>query len=336
MGVVFRALDERQGREVALKILRKSTPEAARRLAREARATEGIDPDRVPRVYEVGETAGGEPFLAMEYIEGRTLREIVRAGVPPRDEALYILRELATTLAQAHRAGLVHRDVKPDNVIVRPDGPVVLLDFGIVKHLSPTHDVSQITTQLTTDGAMVGTPAYLAPEQALGRDVGPAADQFALAVTAYELLAGKLPWTSTEVTRVLAQVLADTPPSVSTTNSAVPRTFDAVLLRGLAKSPEERFSSVEAFAQALDAAERGEAPLSPASTTFEGPSPPSAIAKAVGSTNDSPARKRRFGRPLALGSLVALVGGLVAVKYGLPSTRAPNTPRSRPAIPVVS
>ncbi len=271
MGVVFRALDQSQGRDVAIKILRLANPEAAPRRHREARATEGLDPSRVARVYEVGETERGEPFLVMEYVEGLTLREFLRAGAIERVEALRILREIARTLSGAHLVGVVHRDVKPDNVIVRSDGRVVVLDFGIVKNLDLSEDAAQVTTQLTSEGTMIGTPAYLAPEQALGREVTPAVDQFALAVTAFELLTGRLPWSATDVTRMLAQLLADHPPPASTVNHIVPKPFDAVLWRALAKSPGDRFSTIEAFVDALDAAEKGFAMASPASQTVAGP-----------------------------------------------------------------
>ncbi len=194
-----------------------------------------------------------------------------------RGEALRILGEIAATLGEAHRAGVVHRDVKPENVIVRTDGAVVLLDFGIAKYIEATGDTAQATTQLTSEGVMMGTPAYLAPEQALARDVGPAADQFALAVTAFELLTGKLPWTATEVTRMLAQLLADTPPAASAFNQTLPRPYDAVLWRALSKLPSARFASVEQFAEALRAAERGEVVASPASQSVEGPAPPDVV-----------------------------------------------------------
>jgi predicted Ser/Thr protein kinase len=319
MGVVFRARDEQEGRDVAIKILHAAAPDASRRLQREARATVGLDPSRVAQVYDVGETEGGRAFLVMAYVEGRTLRDALRAGAIDMSEALRILREIAITLAQAHKGGLVHRDVKPDNVMLRrSDGGVVLLDFGIVKHLDRTEDVAQRTTQLTSEGTMIGTPAYLAPEQALGREVTPAVDQFALAVTAFELLTGRLPWSATDMTRMLAQLLADAPPPPSTLSRKVPAAFDPVLARALSKSPEERFPTIEAFSDALDAAERGETMRSPASQTIGGPvitagtltSP--AATTAIKKTKVRP----RGLRPLALSTaaVLALVGGVSLVR----------------------
>ena len=192
------ARDEQENRDVAMKVLREAPKgEAARRLRREARATSALDPKRVARVFEVGETPDGELYLVMEYVPGRTLRSLLRSGRIARADAVRIVREIASTLGEAHRAGIVHRDVKPDNVIVGDDGRVVLLDFGIVKNLETGDDAAQLSTQLTSEGTVIGTPAYLAPEQALAREVGPPSDQFALGVTAYELLTGKLPWTAT-------------------------------------------------------------------------------------------------------------------------------------------
>jgi predicted Ser/Thr protein kinase len=317
MGLVFLGHDEETGRDVAVKILHRASPEAARRLRREARATEGLDPARVAQVYDVGETESGRAFLVMAYVEGRTLRLILQEGGVARSEALRILRELATTLAAAHEVGLVHRDVKPDNVIVRGDGRVVLLDFGIVKHIDLGDDAAHVTTHLTSDGAMIGTPAYLGPEQALGREITPAVDQFALAVTAFELLTGALPWSATDATRMLAQLLAETPPPASTLNRGVPKGFDAVLWRALSKSAEARFPSITSFVDALEAAERGEMMPAPAiavsdgsplrastSASFEGPAPIALTPPA------SPRLElRRSFRARALFALVAVATG---------------------------
>jgi predicted Ser/Thr protein kinase len=278
MGVVYLARDEVTTREVAVKVLRQVEAAAAqrtdlaRRVRREASATSSLDPSRVAQVIEVGETAAGELFLAMEYVRGKTVRDLLRTGGVPRAEALRIAREISITLGAAHRAGLVHRDVKPDNVIVGEDGRVVLLDFGIVKRTA-SEDALNLSTQVTTEGVIMGTPAYLAPEQALGRGVGPACDQFALAVMTYELLTGRIPWTSKEVTHVLAQILSEPPPPASSAAPTVPREFDPVFERALAKDPAGRFPHVEAFASALEAAERGEVLASPASQTLGGPLP---------------------------------------------------------------
>jgi hypothetical protein len=296
MGVVFLAQDQEGGREVAVKVLRAAPlGEAARRLRREARAMNAVDPRRVAQVLEIGETDAGELYLVMEYVRGKTVRTLLRAGRVPLAESMRIVGEVATTLGEAHRAGLVHRDVKPDNVMVGEDGRVVLLDFGVVKSVEPGDDAALVSTQLTNAGAVIGTPAYLSPEQALGRPVGPETDQFALAVTAYELLTGSLPWTATEVTTMLAQVLAEVPPPPSTHDEKLGPAVDVVLSRALAKKPGERFPTIEEFAAALGAATRGEYVPT---TTAPSIRPPS---------------YRSFGRVGALFGVLAIAGAALGM-----------------------
>ncbi|HEY2515964.1 MAG TPA: serine/threonine-protein kinase, partial [Polyangiaceae bacterium] len=307
MGVVFVARDEETAREVALKVLRHAPQrEAARRLQREARAMNALDARRVAQVLEIGETPSGELYLVMEYVRGRNVRSLLRAGRVPLEESLRIVGEVAATLGEAHRVGLVHRDVKPDNIMVADGGRVVLLDFGVVKSVEMGHETALASTQLTNDGAVIGTPAYLSPEQALGRSVGPETDQFALAVTAYELLTGSLPWTATEMTTMLAQVLAEVPPPASTFDKLLKPAIDSVLARALSKKPDERFPSIEDFATSLRAAERGEY------------QPPPRIP----STN-APA-SRRFGRVSVLFGAIAVVGSMLGL--GLRSRVAKNAP----------
>jgi len=255
--IVYRASD-RDGREVAVKVLRFTDDETARRARREAQAMRRLDPARVAQLYEVGETEDREPYIAMELVHGTSGRALLAGGALDAREALRITREIGITLDAAHRLGLVHRDVKPDNILVRDDGRVVLLDFGIVKCVQRDGERLLRTTWLTEEGTLIGTPAYLAPEQALGEDLGPAADQFALAVVAFELLTGRSPWAAKEPTHVIAQILGGTPLAPSAANPRLPRAFDPVFARAMAKGADERFPSIEAFVAALAAAERGE------------------------------------------------------------------------------
>jgi predicted Ser/Thr protein kinase len=271
MGSVYLARDEQSGDEVALKLLHDSAVDdvAVRRLRREARATQTLDPKRVARVVDSGVAGDGSLFLAMEFVRGTTLRELALRGRLPRAEALRIVREMAVTLDDAHRAGLVHRDVKPENVLVADDGRVVLLDFGIVKQLDPKTEPWSASTQVTREGTLVGTVAYLSPEQALGEEVGPASDQFALALVAFELLTGRAPWVTAEATHHLANLIGTAPPPASTIETSLPSAIDDALAGALAKKPSERFASTLAFADALDAAMRGEPITSPAARTLE-------------------------------------------------------------------
>jgi predicted Ser/Thr protein kinase/tetratricopeptide (TPR) repeat protein len=258
MGVVHRARDDKLGRHVAVKLLPpdKVGDAAARsRLIREARAAAGLEHPGIVRVYDVGETSTGGAFLIMELVRGRSLRAAIRDEAIDRLEALRIVDDVAHTLGAAHEAGLVHRDIKPDNIMVRDDGRVVVLDFGLVKSLL---DVALSETQtpdtptlmeLTKAGSLLGTPVYMAPEQARGQSV-PATDQWALAVVAFELLTGSVPWSTANPTFLLAQILTEPAPSASSAVD-VPAAVDGVFSRALNKDPAARFESIVEFSTAL-------------------------------------------------------------------------------------
>ncbi|MCA9606507.1 MAG: serine/threonine protein kinase [Myxococcales bacterium] len=278
MGVVYRARDEKLGRQVAIKTLSKElvdSDKARARLKREARAAAALEHSGIAQVYDVGDTEDGGSYLVMELVRGRALREHMREGSLDRAARLKVIREVADALDHAHRAGVIHRDIKPENIMVRDDGRACLLDFGLAKDLGvatadtvagdqPTAEVEH----LTKEGALIGTLSYLAPEQARGRDVGPRSDQFALATTAYEALAGQLPWDGPNAAAVLAQILVDDAPPPSSLESSLPLAADRVFARALAKNPDDRYENASAFAAALaDAFEAREAPEAPPTTT---------------------------------------------------------------------
>jgi hypothetical protein len=281
MGVVYRARDERLGRHVALKTLpahRVGDERARGRLLREARAAAALEHPGIAQVYDVGETEDGGAYLVMELVRGQTLRELMRSNAVDRDELVGILEQLARALDHAHAQGVVHRDVKPDNVMVREDGRAVLLDFGLAKDLSvavaDTVDTDvpdgRPPTVETREGTLVGTLAYLAPEQARGDEVGPRSDQFSLATTAYEALLGRLPWDGESLTSMLTKILFQDPPPPSRVDAGLPVALDGVFARALAKDASRRFESCCAFVAAFRAAlEQGVSPP-PAS---ERPSP---------------------------------------------------------------
>ena len=248
MGQVLRARDTKLDRDVALKLLAARTvgdANARERLVREARAAGKLAHPGIVHVYDVGETDDGGAFLVMELVSGKTLRDLVSRGGASDAEIIRILVECARALAFAHRAGSVHRDVKPDNIMVRDDGRAVLLDFGIAKTM-----LGDAAT-LTGAGMVVGTPAYLAPEQARGEEVDGGADQFALAVTAYEALGRRMPWTGASAAAIVAEILRDDPAPVSRLAPALPRELDAVLARAMAKRAADRYPDCDAFADAL-------------------------------------------------------------------------------------
>ena len=251
MAVVFRARDERLGRLVALKILvpaLASDPGFRRRFIAESRAAAAVDDPHIIPIYEAGEAAGAL-FIAMRFVGGGDLRHVLaREGPLTPGRAAWFISPVASALDAAHRAGLVHRDVKPANILVdaREDRPdhVYLSDFGVSK--TATASVS-----LTGAGNFLGTPDYSAPEQIQGHVVDGRTDQYALACVAYQLLTGSAPFERDQGMAVLFAHLSEPPPSLVARRPDLPAATDLVLARGLAKVPEKRFASCADFAGAL-------------------------------------------------------------------------------------
>jgi serine/threonine-protein kinase len=250
--VVFRALDERLGRPVALKILSpalaSSSPEFRRRFIVESRAAAAVDDPHIIPVYEAGE-ADGVLFIAMRYVAGGDLRQVLeREGALPPDRAADFVSPVASALDAAHAAGLVHRDVKPGNILVdaragRPDH-VYLSDFGIVKGAA--------LGSLTGVGSSnLGTPDYMAPEQISGRPVDGRADQYSLACVTVQLLTGTVPFQRDSLPAVIYAHLSVPPPSLVTLRPDLPAAVDQVVAKAMAKTEEKRYDSCGDFADAL-------------------------------------------------------------------------------------
>jgi serine/threonine-protein kinase len=280
MGRVFRAHDERLDRRVALKVLVRDEDDSARaRLLREARAAAKLDHPNVAVVYDVGEF-DGTPYIAMELVAGRSMRGLVGDPTVSAAERVRCMVEVARALGAAHDAGLVHRDVKPENVIVRPDGRVKVLDFGIARLSRVSTDPSAPTDggvpTLTAEGVKVGTPTYMAPEQIRGDRVDGRCDQFAWAVTAYELFAGRAPWSGGDEMAVIASILTEDP-SPPPAVAAMPQSFAAVVRRALAKRPDDRFPTMHLLVQAIEGTMHvaPSSPPAPASYPTPGSHPPS-------------------------------------------------------------
>ena len=251
MAVVFRAWDEQLRREVALKVLvpgLAANEEFRRRFLRESRAAAAVDDPHIIPVYEAGES-GGVLFIAMRYVSGGDVWGLLRRQGPlPAGRATAIISPVASALDAAHRAGLVHRDLKPGNMLVdvregRPDH-VYLTDFGLSKGAMSSAD-------LTGTGQIMGTPSYMAPEQIEGRTVDGRTDQYALACVAFELLAGEPPFLRDQDIAVLHAHLHQPPPLLSSRRPGLPVAADQVLARALAKAPADRFASCHEFADAL-------------------------------------------------------------------------------------
>jgi hypothetical protein len=251
MAVVFRARDERLGRQVALKILAPAlaADDAFRqRFIRESRAAAAVDDPHIIPVFEAGDAAG-VLFIAMRYVGGGDVRTLVRTNGPlPASRAAAILSPVASALDAAHVAGLVHRDVKPANILVdmRPGRPdhVYLSDFGLSKGTAAS-------TGLTGLNQFLGTLDYISPEQIEGRPTDGRADEYALACTAFELLTGYPPFQRDEATAVMYAQMSTPPPALTSRRPDLPSAADPVLARALAKAPADRFASCREFADAL-------------------------------------------------------------------------------------
>jgi len=247
MGEVYRARDPLLERELVLKVLPQRTEfhaEPLERFVREARAASALNHPNIVTIYAIGESDGCH-FIAMELVKGKTLRQLGREGVPARVVA-QVGSQAARALAVAHEAGIVHRDIKPENVMVRDDGYVKVLDFGIAQ-LSRQDDPGANTSdsRLTKPGMVVGTMRYMSPEQATADEVTPASDVFSLGIVLYELATGRHPFEASSDMAVLSSIILREAPAPSRLNARIPREFDRVIERMLAKTPAARPTSVE-------------------------------------------------------------------------------------------
>jgi predicted Ser/Thr protein kinase len=269
MGVVYEAADPERSRSVALKVLaplHASDAEHRRRFRREARAATAVVHPNVAAVYGVGHERGLD-YIVMEYIAGITLREAMQrhGGGFGLAEAARIGGAIASGLARGHELGIVHRDLKPENVMITDTGAVKVLDFGLAKLLMPpataAHESPWSSHTMTLDGTIVGTPAYMSPEQVKGHAVDARSDVFALGVVLYELVTGFRPFRGDTAVELFITIDRDEPPRPSILNPHVPPALEAVMLRCLAKSPGDRFASCGEVAEALRPWSSGDDPM---------------------------------------------------------------------------
>jgi predicted ATPase len=249
MGEVFRAFDTRLNRPVAVKVMRAAVDAGSLsldRFLREARAASALNHPNIVIIHEVGSTPGGDHFIVQELIDGKTLRSMLTPGTPlPLATMFDIGRQVARALAAAHGAGIVHRDVKPENIMIRPDGFVKVLDFGLARPVETTTSAQIDTRMMTTPGTLLGTPAYMSPEQGNGGTLGPAVDVFALGVVIYEMAAGRRPFAGATALAVIASIISDQPVPLSRVNPEVPRAIDDLILRMLHKEADCRPAAFE-------------------------------------------------------------------------------------------
>ncbi len=279
MANVYLAEDQELGRRVAIKILNDrhaNDEQFVERFRREAKNAAALSHPNIVSIYDRGE-AEGTYYIAMEYLDGRSLKElIVSRGPAPVNVAVEYARQILSALRFAHRHGIVHRDIKPHNVLVDNEGRVKVTDFGIAR---------AGTSQMTEAGSIVGTAQYLSPEQARGTDVDQRSDLYSLGVVLYELLTGETPFEGDTPVEIAMKHLSATPEPPSALRPGVPRELDWVVMRALAKDPEDRFQSAEEMDADLERVARG-APV--AAATEEGATqvirrPPPALAGAPAS-----------------------------------------------------
>lgn len=255
MGEVYLARDTRDGSSAAIKVLTPDTTEDAqrkKRFLREAWAVSQLSHPCIVRVFERGDEPDGIAWMAMEYIEGITFGAILDRGALPLRQAASVLVPVARALGAAHRAGFVHRDVKPDNVLVRGDGRPVLVDFGIMRTIQHRVAAPGTVDQLTRTGMLVGTPEYMSPEQIRGNELDGRSDQFSLAVMCYEALTGERPFVGDSPMSIIAAVLTDPVVAVCDRVPGVPREVSDGIARALSKKPQERYPDIDAFADLLE------------------------------------------------------------------------------------
>ncbi len=353
MSEVHRGLDTRLGRDVAVKVLRADLardPQFQMRFRREAQNAAALNHPAIVAVYDTGEVQGEFgplPYIVMEYVDGQTLREIVKTTGPmSQQQVLDVMADVCAALDFSHRHQIIHRDVKPANIMINRAGAVKVMDFGIARALGEGQNVTQTA-------AVIGTAQYLSPEQARGEAVDARSDVYAAGCVLYELLTGEPPFTGDSPVAVAYQHVREDPKSPSEVNPAVPPQLDAVVLKALSKNPANRYQSAAEMRSDLVRVRSGQAPFAPAvmsadeRTAMMAAGPPTGATRRLNGRGVPPPPPppayddyyadeeppRRTGRVVAIVVGVLVVLGLVGfVAYQLLS--GPATP-SQVAVPGV-
>jgi eukaryotic-like serine/threonine-protein kinase len=261
MGEVYLARDERLQRKLVLKLLPQHftrVVDRVRRFEREARAASALNHPNIITIYDIGEIAGTY-FIAAEYVEGQTLRQMLERGSLRIKDAITICSQIADALDAAHEAGLVHRDIKPENVMVRPDGYVKVLDFGLVKLMEPgllEQQPDPRDPHRTNPGTVLGTVAYMSPEQASGIEVDHRSDIFSLGVLMYELLTGVLPFKGVTTASMLDAIISHQPAALTSLNKGANFELERIINRALEKERDLRYQTAGDFRAELKRLQR--------------------------------------------------------------------------------
>jgi serine/threonine-protein kinase len=258
MGEVYRAHDERLDRDVAIKVLPEEVakdPDRLARFEREARAIAKLDHPNILSIHDF-DNEGGVAYAVMELLDGESLREVIKGGGITHGKAVEYARAITDGLAAAHGKGIIHRDLKPENVFLTSDGRIKILDFGLAKLVLPDREPTTETPTATLEtkpGSLLGTVAYMAPEQVQGKPADQRSDVFALGVVLYEMLTGHRPFGGSTTVETAAAILKEDPEAISVTSPGVPSTLVSVVSKCLEKRPEDRFSSAHDLALTLGA-----------------------------------------------------------------------------------
>ena len=307
MGEVYRARDLTLGRAVAIKVLRGTAsrdPDRLMRFEQEARSASALNHPNIVTIYEIG-SVDGVRYIAMELVEGKTLRQLMLEGPLMTRRSLQLAAQAAGGLAEAHDAGIVHRDLKPENIMVTRDGRVKILDFGLAKLVAPTADEEAATesgdAHGTEPGRILGTARYMSPEQAEGRHLDFRSDQFSCGAILYEMATGRPAFPRPSRVQTLTAIVEEDPPKIATLNASVPPPLRWIIERCLAKEPAERYASTRDMARDLE-------------NVLMHLSEVSLPAPARAAEGEGTAR-RMPPRALVVAGLVVLVGAVAAVVW---------------------
>ena len=303
MGEVYLAHDEVLDRDVALKVLRShyaGDEEFAERFLREARSAASLSHPNIVQVYDRGETEDGISYIAMEYVPGGTLKELIDERAPfGAREAAGVAAQISLALEAAHERGVIHRDIKPQNVLVASSGDLKVTDFGIARA------ASAVTSSASS--AVFGTAGYISPEQAMGEPVGPASDLYSLGVVLYEMLTGELPYTADNSIAVCMKHVTEPLRPPRTLNPAIPEQMNALVVKLLAKNPLDRYTSAAGLLTDLERVQDGLPLILSAEATTQPLGPPAAPRSVAG--------RQKGSRTLAVAAVAMLVL-LSAVLFG--------------------